>query len=104
MTAKQHRRLRKIERDTRDIHDRGYVEGFDVALVGCSPPPLDEFFAYDLRFVWRPSRRWEQATYNASVSFIRGRWDGWPAGQEAVLRAEAEVGIQEIERWLEEAA
>lgn len=102
MTHREYMRLRRWEARTRDAHRAGYVEGYDARLLGYSLAPLDGHAVYDTRFV--VFRRWEQSAYNHAVARSRGRAEGWDAADERLFGVEVASGLDDLQRWLGEAA
>ena len=88
MTAAEYRRHRRWEDRCQPAYDAGFLEGVEQALMDLTPCPFDGQLVYDVRFVWRPSRRREQAIFNFAVARSCGRYDGYTQGKERMREDE----------------
>ena len=100
MTARQYARHRRWEDRCQPAYDAGFHEGFDQAMLGYTPHPFDGQLEFDVRFLWRPSRRREQAIFNFHVARSCGRFDGYTTAAEMVEERDwIEDGLVDLERY-----
>lgn len=106
MSAAEHRRLMRAQRQLAPVYDAAYVHGWDDYFQGYSQP-VDWPYSLDVRFGW-PWRRAEQRAFNHAQTYRAGHFDGWCAAQEKALEGEIATGLRDLEqfanRWGREAA